>query len=156
MIWVGVEPGTYCLEATYLSTCAIKVLSKLIFIKQYNQTPWSIRQLATLSWASSAADEVMLDIPVCVHLCSSAAPGILWNSTILLCIHCIAFLHFLTHTKRNSWPLRFHSSFFQSFSLSWRFADLNLCSFRDTVILEVRRSLLQARPVCWSRMATRF
>ena len=100
--------------------------------------------------------EVMLDIPVCVHLPSSAAPGILWNSTILLCIHRIAFLHFLTHTKRKSWPLRFHSSFFQSFSLSWRFADLNLCSFRDTVILEVRRSLLQARPVCWSRMATRF
>ena len=98
----------------------------------------------------------MLDIPVCVHLPSSAAPGILWNSTILLCIHCIAFLHFLTHTKRKSWPLRFHSSFFQSFSLSWRFADLNLCSFRDTVILEVRRSLLQGRPVCWSRMATRF
>ena len=40
--------------------------------------------------------EVMLDIPVCVHLSSSAAPGILWNSTILLCIHRIAFLHFLT------------------------------------------------------------
>ena len=61
--------------------------------------------------------EVMLDIPVCVHLSSSAAPGILWNSTILLCIHRIAFLHFLTHTKRTVAKVDHFASILLFFSL---------------------------------------
>ena len=71
---------------------------------QYRQTPTHHGQTPAHrrgagAWCSELflqQTEVMPDIPVCVHLSSSAAPGILWNSTILLCIHRIAFLHFLT------------------------------------------------------------
>ena len=68
--------------------------------------------------------EVMLDIPVCVHLSSSAAPGILWNSTILLCIHRIAFLHFLTHTKRTVAKVDHFASILLFFSLFPSHEDL--------------------------------
>ena len=61
--------------------------------------------------------ERMHGIPVYVHLSSSAAPGILWNSTILLCIHRIAFLNFLTHTKRTVAKVDHFASILLFFSL---------------------------------------
>ena len=185
MLCVGVEPTTYYLKATYFTTCATEVWSYRILIFKYLLLVVHLTYTAVINhkktrkhrrivaqsvvhgcvfasrslWASSAADWSNA-----WHSCLCPPPFqcSTWHSLeqYHLTVHpphrIFAFLDSHKAHSCKSWPLRFHSSFFQSFSLSWRFADLNLCSFRDTVILEVRRSLLQGRPVCWSRMATRF
>ena len=73
--------------------------------------------------------EAMLGILVYAHLSSSGVSDILWSNTILLGSHHIAYSHFLTHTMRRNWSPRFHSSFFQSFSLPWRCFENVQCTY---------------------------